>query len=186
MDDTLIIESRFNGPRLSGNGGYVGGVMAGRFTEAFGGDGTVEITLRAPIPIDRALQVVREAEALKLCDGDTLICEARAGSLAHLTPPPAPTDWADVLRRGEQGGSPEDSDFTWCVVCGRKRAVGDGLRVFGTSGPPGYSLSCYLPHANHADGEGRIGRSSCGARSTVRVPSRRRTSTTSGRPSPDA
>jgi hypothetical protein len=35
--------------------------------------------------------------------------------------------------------------------------VGDGLRVFGTSGPqPGYSLSCYLPHANHADGEGRI------------------------------
>ena len=44
MDDTLIIEPRFNGPRLSGNGGYVGGVMAGRFTEAFGGDGTVEIT----------------------------------------------------------------------------------------------------------------------------------------------
>jgi hypothetical protein len=31
MDDTLIIEARFNGPRLSGNGGYVGGVMAGRF-----------------------------------------------------------------------------------------------------------------------------------------------------------
>ena len=31
MDDTLIIEPRFNGPRLSGNGGYVGGVMAGKF-----------------------------------------------------------------------------------------------------------------------------------------------------------
>ena len=61
------------------------------------------------------------------------------------------------MRRGEDGGSPEDSDFTWCVVCGRKRGVGDGLRVLGTSGPqPGYSLSCYLPHANHADGEGRI------------------------------
>ena len=157
MDNTIIIEPRFNGPRLSGNGGYVGGVMAGKFTQRFGGDGTVEITLRAPIPIDRALQVAREGDALTLRDGDSLICEARAGSVAHLVPPPAPTDWDDVMRRGEQGGSPEDSDFNWCVVCGRGRAVGDGLRVLGTSGPqPGTSLSCYLPHANHADGEGRI------------------------------
>ena len=121
MDDTLIIERQFNGPRLSGNGGYVGGVLAGRFTRGFGGDGTVEITLRAPIPIGRALQVVRDGNALLLRDGDTLICEARAGSVAHLEPPPAPTDWDDVLSRAETGGSPEDSDFTWCVVCGRKR-----------------------------------------------------------------
>src|SRR5882757_4723973 len=62
LDNTIIIEPRFNGPRLSGNGGYVGGVMAGKFTERFGGDGTVEITLRAPIPIDRALQVAREGD----------------------------------------------------------------------------------------------------------------------------
>jgi hypothetical protein len=157
VDDTIIIEPRFNGPRLSGNGGYVGGVMAEKFTKQFGGDGTVEITLRAPTPIGRALRVVRDDAALMLRDGDTLICEARTGSLAQLAPPPAPTDWDDVLRRGEIGGSPEDSDFTWCIVCGRKRAVGDGLRVFGTSGPqPGYSLSCYLPHANHADSAGRI------------------------------
>jgi hypothetical protein len=157
VDDTIIIEPRFNGPRLSGNGGYVGGVMAEKFTKQFGGDGTVEITLRAPTPIGRALRVVRDDAALMLRDGDTLICEARTGSLAQLAPPPAPTDWDDVLRRGEIGGSPEDSDFTWCIVCGRKRAVGDGLRVFGTSGPqPGYSLSCYVPHANHADSAGRI------------------------------
>jgi hypothetical protein len=161
MDDTLIIEPRFNGPRLSGNGGYVGGVMAGRYVQAFGGDGTVEITLRAPIPIDRPLQVARDEaggqKTLLLRDGDTLLCEARAGSLVHLVPPPPPRDWDDVMHRGEIGGSPEDSDFTWCVVCGRRRGVGDGLRVFGTSGPqPGTSLSCYLPHANHADAEGRI------------------------------
>jgi len=56
VDDTLIIEPGFNGPRLSGNGGYVGGVLAGRFTRAFGGDGAVEITLRAPIPINTPLR----------------------------------------------------------------------------------------------------------------------------------
>ena len=93
MDDTLIIAPGFNGPRLSGNGGYVGGVLAARFTEKFGGDGAVEITLRAPVPIDRRLQLVPDGEALMLRDGDTLVCEARAGSVADLVPPPAPTDW---------------------------------------------------------------------------------------------
>jgi hypothetical protein len=159
--DTITIAPGFNGPRLSGNGGYVGGVLAERYTRAFGGDGTVEITLRAPIPIAKALQVVPDnrngADALMLRDGDTLLCEARAGSVDHLKPPPAPTDWLDVMRRAEQGGSPPDSDFGSCIVCGRDRAVGDGLRVLGSAGPaPGTSLSCYVPHANHADGAGRI------------------------------
>jgi hypothetical protein len=155
--NTMTIAPGFNGPRLSGNGGYVAGVLAERYTRAFGGDGAVEITLRAPIPIARALEVVPEGEALILRDGDTLLCEARAGSVDHLKPPPAPTDWAEVMRRGEDGGTPPDSEFGTCLVCARGRAVGDGLRVLGTAGPaPGYSLSCYLPHANHADEAGRI------------------------------
>ena len=159
MDDTLIIEGRFNGPPGSGNGGYVGGALAGRYTQAFGGDGTVEITLRAPVPVDRPLAVVRDGGALLLRDGGTLICEARAGSLAELVPPPPPTDWREVLRCEEVGGSGDDSDFNRCVVCGRGRAVGDGLRVFGAPGPgKGHSLSCYVPHANHADSDGRIRR----------------------------
>lgn len=155
--DPIIIPPGFNGPRLSGNGGYVSGVLAERYTREFGGDGTVEITLRAPIPIARELQLAREGETLTMRDGGTLVCEARAGSVAHLAPPPAPTDWVEVMHRGDVGGSPEDSEFNSCIVCGRGRAVGDGLRVLGTSGPqPGYSLSCYLPHANHADASGRI------------------------------
>jgi len=149
VDDTLLIEARFNGPRDSGNGGYVGGMLAGRYTRAFGGDGTVEITLRAPVPVDRPLAVARDGDALLLRDGDTLICEARAGSLAELVPPPAPADWREVLRCGEIGGCGDDSDFNRCVVCGRSRAVGDGLRGFGLA-------SSYVPHPNHADAEGRI------------------------------
>jgi hypothetical protein len=157
MQEMLVIERRFNGPTLSGNGGYVGGVMAGRFHRAFATDGAIEVTLRAPVPLNRALTVRRERDALVLHDGETLLCEARAGLVDHLKPPPPPTDWNDVMHRGEVGGSPEDSDFRCCIVCGRNRAIGDGLRVLGTSGPqPGYSLSCYIPHANHADAEGRI------------------------------
>lgn len=152
-----MIARGFNGPRLSGNGGYVGGVIAGRFTGVLGGDGTVEITLRAPIPVDRPLSVAREGDALMLRDGTALLCEARAGSVADLVPPPVPADWAEVTRRGVTGGSTEDSEFHDCIVCGRSRAVGDGLRVFGAPGPAeGRSLSCYVPHAAHADPEGRI------------------------------
>lgn len=157
MDETIAIARACIGPRLSGNGGYVGGVMAQHFARALGGDGTVEITLRAPVPVEKPLQITHEGEALLLRDGAILLCEARAGSLAHLRPPPSPTDWVDVMRRGEEGGSPEGSEFYECIVCGRGRAVGDGLRVLGTFGPQrGYSLSCWLPHANHADGTGRI------------------------------
>jgi hypothetical protein len=157
MDDTVIIARGFNGPRLSGNGGYVGGVMAERFHRHFNSDGAVEVTLRAPIAIDTPLQLSCADDAVLLKAGDTLLCEARAGSVDHLKPPPPPADWADVMQRGEIGGSPEDSDFHCCIVCGRGRGVGDGLRVLGTSGPgPGRSLSCYLPHANHADAHGRI------------------------------
>src|SRR6516164_7196215 len=76
--EKLVIPPGCNGPRLSGNGGYVGGVVAAAFSEKFGGDGTVEITLRAPVPIDRAMRLVPESNALMLRDGETLICEARA------------------------------------------------------------------------------------------------------------
>ena len=106
--------------------------------------------------VERALDQFCE-QGVMMRDGDTLICEARAGSVAHLVPPPAPADWAGVMRRGETGGSAADSDFHDCIVCGRGRAVGDGLRVFGEPGPgAGRALSCYVPHAAHADTTGRI------------------------------
>ena len=111
MDDTVVIARGFNGPRLSGNGGYVGGVMAERFERQFKTGGAVEITLRAPVPIETPLQVSRADDALLLKAGRTLLCEARAGAVDHLKPPPPPSDWADVMRRGVEGGSPEDSDF---------------------------------------------------------------------------
>ena len=161
MDDTLIIRAGFNGPRLSGNGGYVAGLLAERYTTAFSGGsggsgGAVEITLRAPIPIETSITLVREDAAMTLRDGDTLICEARAGKVDHLDPPKPPSDWNAVMRQDAVGGCGEGSDFQWCLVCGRSRGVGDGLRVFGSHSGSGASLSCYVPHANHADSDGRI------------------------------
>lgn len=152
MDDRLVIAQGFNGPRLSGNGGYVGG----RLAQAFGGKDAVEITFRAPIPIETPMALNRDGDVLRLLDGETLVCEARAGSVDHLEPPPSPIDWNAVMQQDKTGGCFEDSEFHWCIVCGRGRAVGDGLRVFGAATSAGHSLSCYLPHTAHADAQGRI------------------------------
>jgi hypothetical protein len=155
-DDTLVIPAAFNGPPKSGNGGWVGGRLAQSFAAAFGPVPAVEITFRAPSPLETRMPVVHRGDALRVMHGDTLVCEARAGTVAHLTPPPPPRNWAEVLRCNETGGSGSDSEFHTCLVCGRHRAVGDGLRVFGGSTSRGASLSCYLPHGNHADASGVI------------------------------
>jgi len=68
VGDTIIIAAGFNGPRLSGNGGYVGGLMAGRFTEKFGGDGAVdEHSLEAP-PVEMPSVSVRREDEWHVVD----------------------------------------------------------------------------------------------------------------------
>jgi len=155
VSDTLRIGVGFNGPRLSGNGGYVGG----RLAELLGRDRAVEVTFRAPIPLEQPMTVERTAaDRLLLRHGETLVCEAAESTLDELVPPGPPDDWAEVARRGRDGGSGSDSEFGTCIVCGRERAVGDGLRVLGEPGPgAGRSLSCYVAHPHHAEADGRIG-----------------------------
>lgn len=149
---TIIIDRRFNGPRLSGNGGYVAGLLA----QHIDAEGAVEVTLRAPVPIDVPMTLVPDGDARHvLKHGERVICEARPSSLALA--PPGPQDWALVESLSARGGSTDDSDFHWCIVCGRGRAVGDGLRVFGQRmDDRPMSLSLYEPHAVHAAADGRI------------------------------
>ncbi len=149
---TIVIDRRFNGPLLSGNGGYAAGMVA-RHVDA---DGAVEVTLRAPIPLDTPMTLARNGDAGHvLKHGEQLICEARPAGLALDLP--GPQDWATAERLSAAGGSPEDTDFHWCLVCGRGRAVGDGLRVFSLRlDDRPMSLALYQPHAVHAAEDGRI------------------------------
>jgi len=119
---TLTIERRFNGPKDSGNGGYV----AGRLAALVGG--TAEITLRAPPPLDIPLDLVRAGEAIELKDGDTLLATVRPTEFA-LDVPPMPSKGL-IERAVSVGGSDADSDFHGCFVCGRSRKAGDGLQVW--------------------------------------------------------
>jgi hypothetical protein len=150
---TIVIDRRFNGPRLSGNGGYVAGLLAQHIDP----HGVVEVTLRAGVPLDTELALRRDADGrYTLTRGDQLLCEARTTTLDLR--PPALQPWMIDAPAGPDSGSDADSDFHTCFVCGHGRTVGDGLRVFGqrVPGQP-MALAPYQAHVAHAESDGRIG-----------------------------
>jgi hypothetical protein len=121
----VTIDSRFNGPAHSGNGGYVCGLVAAQLDAT----GPVTSSLRQPPPLDTPLSWEHDDESvLLLTAGGALVGEAAPGSFER-DAPPAPTD--DEAAAGTAGyrgytGHP----FSTCFTCGPDRAEGDGLRVF--------------------------------------------------------
>src|SRR5215213_8532875 len=80
---TIVIPSRFNGPRESGNGGYSSGAVAALI------DGPAEVSLRAPVPLDTPLAVdQRDDGEVHVSSGDTLIATARPAPELELAVPP--------------------------------------------------------------------------------------------------
>ena len=65
MQESIIIPARFRGPPESGNGGYVAGVVAEQFLKATRrpADTAIEVTLRAPTPLDQGNDGAAAGEA---------------------------------------------------------------------------------------------------------------------------
>jgi hypothetical protein len=123
--ETLTIDPRFNGPPDSGNGGYTCGRLAS-FVDA----DAVEVTLRLPPPIGRALEVERDGGGAVLLDGDALVAEARSVQLE--VDAPSPVDAAEAADAAVDSPFLEVDmhPFPTCFVCGPRRTPGDGLRIF--------------------------------------------------------
>ncbi len=123
MPDQIIIPKRFCGPPKSGNGGYVAGLLAGYVA------GTAEVTLRAPPPLERPLDVVRDGDAVTLMNGDKLIAEARPANID--VDAPVPPSWDEAVEAAKRGYSERANlQYHTCFVCGLDRGPGDGLRIF--------------------------------------------------------
>jgi hypothetical protein len=137
MPSTLTIAARFRGPAGSGNGGWTSGSLVA----ASGLAGPVEVTLRMPPPLERAL-VVRDR---RLLDGESLVAEARAGSLAVDVDP---VD-AATARSAETGyAGLAEHPFPECYVCGPARSPGDGLRLSPGPVAPGRTACTWTPAAD--------------------------------------
>jgi hypothetical protein len=146
---TVAVPSRFNGPPTSGNGGYSCGVVAEALT------GPAAVSLRRPVPLDRALQLRREPEG-KVCafDDAELIAEAAPASPLSAWDGRLPT-LAEARAAHDRFTAPPDGEFGHCFVCGRSRH--DGFEIF--TGPvEGADLvaSPWTPPAWAADAEGTV------------------------------
>jgi hypothetical protein len=151
MAETITIAPRFNGPRQSGNGGYVGGLLAGLAGRP------VAVTFRKPSPLAAPLAVVEQPDAkLALMAGETLIAEAQPFVLA-LDVPPAP-DLEACEAISETGGCGEGSPFAWCFGCGRFHP--DGLHVMSgpLPGPETMAAAAWRPRYDLGDARGHLPR----------------------------
>jgi hypothetical protein len=122
----MEIAPRFNGPPDSGHGGYSAGALA----ESLGVN-PAEVTLRAPVPLGRTLDVVIEpGEYAQLHDGDTLVAEARPVELDIDVPSPPAADVAVAAAKRSLYIDVDTHPFPTCFGCGPTRDEGDGLRIF--------------------------------------------------------
>ena len=157
------IDHRFCGPPDSGNGGYVAGMVA----RALGGS-EVEVTLRAPPPLDVALDLRsdgRGSRAVGRRDADRF-GQARGGGGAG--PPPPSSTRRTPPKRALPASSTISSPAASCagpIAQGRGCASSPGAADGDTV------AASWTPAADLADAEGRVG-DYCGRRSTARAISR--------------
>jgi hypothetical protein len=131
---SILIDKRYCGPPNSGNGGYVCGRLARHIP------GGAEVTLRAPPPLDKPLDIIAtdgkmtegkmmDGKIWELRDGATVVATARAArvELARVE-----TTSFDRARAAEllTPIKPDEHPLPTCFVCGPARAPGDGLRIF--------------------------------------------------------
>ena len=137
-----------NGPSESGNGGYT----AGRFASFLNGPHTIRIM--KPIPLDTPMEIVETDERVYARAAGEDILMARPTTLLpqEIPAPPVLEDvraaMADPISFGADG-------FSSCLVCGRNRDTGDGLRIW--CGPLEEGVAhLWVPHANFCDGDGKV------------------------------
>lgn len=123
--DSIVVPSRFNGPRDSGNGGYTCGLVAAAL-----GDGAAEVMLKAPPPLGRPLDVERSADGITVRDGDVVVAVGRPAAVDVDAPPPVPVSDAEAAAPRGPFSDPAEHPYPRCFVCGPLREAGDGMRLF--------------------------------------------------------
>jgi hypothetical protein len=163
---SLTIEAQFRGPPESGNGGYVAGAVAERLEAPNSADvdAAIEVTLRAPIPLDQSMTVFAPgSDQLQVVLGETLIAEARQTQLTLEVPTPpgyeaalAARDQSPSFLEGINPLLPEGRGFhPICFCCGTDIAADAGLHVYAAP-VPGFEgvAAAWRPHESFADEAG--------------------------------
>lgn len=129
----IIIESRFNGPPGSGNGGY----CAGRFATAIAGSGPAEVTLRRPPPL--GVPLTTYAGEVRDPQGD-LIAEVHPTEAFEAVVLAVDAATARAVSAEYPGFT--DHPFPTCYVCGPQHP--DGLHIFPGRLPDGRTAAPFV------------------------------------------
>lgn len=147
---TLTIPATYSGPPDSGNGGFTAGSLAhALLARAAGTSGAhvdeaelgaaVEVTLRAPAPLERplAVDVADDGSTARLVDGEVLVAEARRlDDLDVTVPSTVPFDDAVRLQpESRMLRGVDEHPFPSCFVCSPVRHDADALRLFPVRAP---------------------------------------------------
>lgn len=124
MTDPVVVDDRFCGIAGRGQGGYLGGLVAGHSSDA------VQIDFRNAIPLATPLTIVERRQVLQLVDGDRVIVERRSGSSPTRMPDAVDPRDAHAARSLAETNMPEFVGS--CFSCGTRP---DSLRVH--AGPTG-------------------------------------------------
>jgi hypothetical protein len=119
----VTIAAKYCGPPQSANGGYTAGLLAKLI------EGACSVTLRAPPPLERALQLSRSDDGnVSLHDKKTLLADARPTKIELVLPEPVSFDQAERATLSYPG--PHPHPYPGCFVCGPDRPHGDGLAIY--------------------------------------------------------
>ncbi|MBR0815212.1 hypothetical protein JQ544_27025 [Bradyrhizobium diazoefficiens] len=154
---SLVIDRRFRGPPNSGNGGYVCGCLARHVA------GDAEVTLRAPPPLERRLDVRTGSDGgIELYDNGRLLATAHAGSV-DVTDVPRVSYAAAEEAVGRTPYDEQTHNLPGCFVCGPARGHGDGLRIFAgplqvgaVPGKPVVFAASWVPHGSLSGVDGYV------------------------------
>lgn len=150
MHETFRIEKRFCGPADSGQGGYVAGILSKYI------NGTAEVTLRMPPPLDKSLDVNRNNGTVQLQYKEHVIAEGKSIEL-DLNIPKPPTYQEAVDASMKYLETFNEHEFPLCFGCGPKREHGDGLRIFAERVPnKNMVASPWIPDESLAGEDGCI------------------------------
>ena len=148
MPNSFVVAARFCGPPGIGNGGYVAGMLAR------GLSGPVEVSLRAPAPLDTPLERVARDGAQVLQHAGVELARATSVTL-ELEPPELPRDHAAIAARAGSCRAMRTHPFPECFVCGPNRP--DGLCIFpGMVDGTDAVAALWTPDASQCDAEGRV------------------------------
>ena len=121
--DTVTIESRFNGPDGSANGGYACGLVASLMPSSIAGETTVR--LKAKPPLDTPLAVAPTDEGVELRQGEAVVAQGFGATVQWEDVPAAPSVAEAEAAQARYTGF-HTHVFPRCFVCGPEREEGDG------------------------------------------------------------